>query len=122
MVSPSRACGRKAADAITITMLCRFSRRHSFRMSHLSGERRTRGSLLDALSGVIRARRDTKGFVYRTIPTMQASERNDIGDLSDVILQESSDAETQVIGYHRTCNTCLVWLNLFAYPISKAIL
>jgi len=38
---------------------------------------------------------------------MQASERNDIGDLSDVILQESSDAETQVIGYHRTCRYVL---------------
>ncbi|XP_011879645.1 PREDICTED: protein FAM177A1-like [Vollenhovia emeryi] len=77
-------------------MLCRFSRHRSLRMSHRDGERRTRGgsNLLDALSRIVRARRRAKGFVYRKIrPTM--AERDDAGDLSDVILQEKSDAETQ---------------------------
>ncbi|XP_077265832.1 uncharacterized protein LOC143899404 isoform X2 [Temnothorax americanus] len=62
--------------------------------------RRTRGSLFDdTLSrlsrNVSRARRGTKGFVYRKIRPTMASDRDDIGDLSDVILQENSDAETQ---------------------------
>jgi len=87
-----------SANGIAIAILRRFSRRCfvSFRMSHSAGERRARGSLFDALSRVIGARRDTKGFVYRKIRPTMASERDDIGDLSDVILQENSDAETQV--------------------------
>lgn len=67
----------------------------SLRMSHPNGERRMRRSLLDVLSRVIRARRRTKGFVYRKIRPTMASER-DVADLSDVVLQENSDAETQV--------------------------
>ncbi|XP_071571701.1 uncharacterized protein [Temnothorax nylanderi] len=89
-------------------MLCRFSRQLEYCSTPLvsdessderNGERRTRGSLFDntlsRLSRIVRARRGTKGFVYRKIRPTMASDRDDIGDLSDVILQENSDAETQ---------------------------
>ncbi|XP_011696388.1 PREDICTED: protein FAM177A1-like [Wasmannia auropunctata] len=75
------------------------SQRRAFRMSHQlagGGERRARGvRLLGALSRVVRARGGTRGFVYRKIrPTMASEREDDIGELSDIILQESSDAET----------------------------
>jgi hypothetical protein len=65
-------------------------------MSHSGGERQARGSLLDALSTFVEAHCGTKGFIYRKIKPTMALDREDIGDLSDVILQENSDAETQV--------------------------
>ncbi|XP_011171424.3 protein FAM177A1 [Solenopsis invicta] len=83
-------------------MLCRFSRisqrRRSSRMSHSGderSERQARGSLLGALSTIVKAHCGTKGFVYRKIQPTMALDREDIGDLSDVVLQENSDAETQ---------------------------
>ena len=65
-------------------------------MSHLADEGRTRESLLNVLARVIRARHGTRGFVYRKIRPTMTSERDDIRDLSDVILQDNSDTETQV--------------------------
>lgn len=68
-------------------------------MSHSGderSERQARGSLLGALSTIVKAHCGTKGFVYRKIQPTMALDREDIGDLSDVVLQENSDAETQV--------------------------
>ena len=72
------------------------SKSRSSRMSHLADEGRTRESLLNVLARVIRARHGTRGFVYRKIRPTMTSERDDIRDLSDVILQDNSDTETQV--------------------------
>ncbi|KYN45201.1 hypothetical protein ALC56_00451, partial [Trachymyrmex septentrionalis] len=72
------------------------SKSRSSRMSHLAGEGRARESLLDVLTRVIRARRGTRGFVYCKIrPAMTSEERDDIRDLSDIILQDNLDTETQ---------------------------
>ncbi|XP_018059094.1 PREDICTED: protein FAM177A1-like [Atta colombica] len=71
------------------------SKSHLSRMSHLAVEGRTRESLLDVLTRVITTRRGTRGFVYRKIRPTMTLERDDIRDLSDVILQDNSDTETQ---------------------------
>ncbi|EZA52530.1 hypothetical protein X777_08009 [Ooceraea biroi] len=73
-------------------------RRRSLQMDHPSGKQRVRGSLLDALSKLVRSRRRAtqRGFVYCKIqPTMTPEKKIGICDLSDVTLQENSDTETQ---------------------------
>ncbi|XP_018315796.1 protein FAM177A1 [Mycetomoellerius zeteki] len=69
------------------------SKPRSSRMSHLAGEGRE--SLLNILTRVIRVRHGKRGFAYRKIRPTMASERDDARDLSDVILQDNSDTETQ---------------------------
>lgn len=99
-------------------MLCRFSQGRPSRMSHHPyGVRKARGGLLDALSRIVKARRGAKGFVYHRIRPTMTSDTDDVCDLSDVILQENSDAETQVtLGRRRTreiVSCCLTFSIVF---------
>ncbi|KAL6429247.1 hypothetical protein ACFW04_008157 [Cataglyphis niger] len=74
-------------------------RRHSLHMTHGS-KQRERESLLDVLSRIVKARRRPKSFAYCKIQsqdTTMTPEKDDTCDLSDVILQENSDIETQCI-------------------------
>lgn len=78
-------------------------RRHSLRMNHLDSKQRERESLFDVLSRIVKARRRSESFVYCKIQsqdTTMTPEKDDACDLSDVILQENSDTETQVYAVH----------------------
>lgn len=70
----------------------------SLQMSQLKDKQRGRRNFLDVLSRIIKTQRglSRKGFVYCKIQPIMTSEKDDTCDLSDVNLQENSDAETQV--------------------------
>lgn len=79
-----------------------FRRHSSLHMTH-DNKQRERESLLDVLSRIVKARRRSKSFVYckiRSQDTTMTPEKDDGCDLSDVILQENSDIETQVYAVH----------------------
>ncbi|XP_072764870.1 uncharacterized protein [Anoplolepis gracilipes] len=69
-------------------------RRRSLQMSHPDSEQREKKSLFDVLSRIVKGRRRSKSFDYCKISTMTL-EKDDACDLSDIILQENSDVETQ---------------------------
>lgn len=71
-------------------------RRRSLQISHLDSKQRERGGLLDVLSRIVTARRKSDSFVYCEIQSTMTPEKDEACDLSDVILQENSDVETQV--------------------------
>lgn len=75
-------------------------RRRSLQISHLDSKQRERGSLLDVLSRIVTARRKSDSFVYCKIQSTMTPEKDEACDLSDVILQENSDVETQVYAVH----------------------
>ncbi|XP_025267560.1 protein FAM177A1 [Camponotus floridanus] len=70
-------------------------RRRSLQISHLDSKQKERGSLLDVLSRIVTARRKSDSFVYCKIQSTMTPEKDEACDLSDVILQENSDVETQ---------------------------
>lgn len=71
-------------------------RRRSLQMSHVDSKQRERESLLDVLSRIVTTRRKSESFVYCKIQSTMTPEKDEACDLSDVILQENSDVETQV--------------------------
>lgn len=73
-------------------------------MSRPNGAWREKGCLFDALSRAVKAHGrglTKKNLGYRKIrPTTMTCERYDACELSDVILQENSDADMQVRAFH----------------------
>lgn len=80
--------------------------------------------LLNTLSRTVKAQRRSltkKLFGYRKIRPKMTLERDEVSDLSEVILQECSDVDTQVYPCHSEHSQSVLTFRLYPFSVSQAL-